>query len=407
MSENNQEVYFEFETDEIKKENKTSKARSIALIVIGSLIVIIAASRNFTSTEEVETTTAPPVTTTATTTSATFVEGNPNNFYYEQLTDNQKEIYDKAKNALEKGETNFSYTGKNSDLEDAEKAVYAFVDDYPEYYYLQTGYEASKKGIVINVSIKKWDFYSQRTANQMQKDFDEKVEEIVSVGKEIGGDYEKIKFVYDYIKDNCSYDFETAEKDQEDLSKTEQMSHTAYGALVNGKAVCDGYAKAFQLILNKIGYECAIISGEAEGGRHAWNILKVGKDYYYCDITWDDQEKEGKNYKCYDYFCITSEEIEKDHFADSEWQTKKATAKALNFYTRNRYEAEIYSDATIKTLVDRQQVSGIYIKFTNKTAYNTAITDIKKITNYVMTSKELTSCNYSKNDNMNTIVIFK
>lgn len=406
MSENNQEVYFEFETDEIKKENITSKSLSVALVAIVCLIVLILAVRSFNSTKEVETTTAPPSTTT-TATGVSFVEGTPNVFYYEQLTDNQKEIYNKAKKALESGETNFSYTGKKSDLDDAEKAVYAFVDDYPEYFYLQTGYEASKKGVSINVSIKTWDFYSTRNARQLQKDFDSKVEEIVAAGKQIGGDYEKIKYVYDYIKNNCSYDFDVASKNQDKLSKTEQMAHTAYGALVNGKAVCDGYAKAFQLILNKIGYECAIVSGEAEGGRHAWNVIKVGKDYYYCDVTWDDQEKEGKNYKCYDYFCITSAEIEKDHFADSEWKTPNATAKALNFYTRNRYEAEIYSDATIKALVDRQMVSGIYIKFSNKSAYNTAITDIEKITNYVMTSKELNSCNYSKNDNLNTIVIFK
>ena len=72
-------------------------------------------------------------------------------------------------------------------------------------------------------------------------------------------------------------------------------AHDAYGALVDGKAVCEGYAKAFQYLLQKAGMQSFLItgsstnpvSGTAEG--HAWNVVRVAGEYYHVDTVWDDQ----------------------------------------------------------------------------------------------------------------------
>ena len=60
---------------------------------------------------------------------------------------------------------------------------------------------------------------------------------------------------------------------------------TAYGCLVNGKTVCSGYAKAFQFILQNLGYESILVAGEGADGLHAWNMVKIDDDYYYFEVT--------------------------------------------------------------------------------------------------------------------------
>lgn len=99
-------------------------------------------------------------------------------------------------------------------------------------------------------------------------------------------DYEKIKKIRNYICDNVAYDFEHKTDDNYDLC------HTAYAALHDGKAVCDGYASLFYRLCLEAGIDCRIITGKAdtEGGPedHAWNIVKLNNLYFFADITWDD-----------------------------------------------------------------------------------------------------------------------
>lgn len=64
--------------------------------------------------------------------------------------------------------------------------------------------------------------------------------------------------------------------------------HTAYGALIEGKAVCDGYAEAFLLLCNAADIPCLLVSGTAEGIPHAWNLVFADGHWYHTDCTWSD-----------------------------------------------------------------------------------------------------------------------
>lgn len=91
--------------------------------------------------------------------------------------------------------------------------------------------------------------------------------------------------------------------------------HDAYGALVNGKAVCEGYTKAFQYLLQRVGIQSFMVTGIGNGGKHAWNIVRIDGRYYNVDLTWDDQESD----IIYTYFNITDEEIKSlSHILDKE-----------------------------------------------------------------------------------------
>ena len=98
--------------------------------------------------------------------------------------------------------------------------------------------------------------------------------------------YEKIVRVYGYITANVKYDYKNLNDD------SYLLKYSAYAALVNKTAVCQGYANLFYLFMQHLGIDCRIITGkgfddEGVGEAHAWNIVKLGDLYYNCDSTWD------------------------------------------------------------------------------------------------------------------------
>ena len=103
--------------------------------------------------------------------------------------------------------------------------------------------------------------------------------------------YEKVLAIHDWVCDQINY---TAGK--------KDIVSTCYGAITNGKVLCNGYALCLYKLLVGAGIPCKYIGGKAGTGRdsggHAWNIVALGDKWYYVDCTWDDDE--GKI--CYDYF---------------------------------------------------------------------------------------------------------
>lgn len=95
-------------------------------------------------------------------------------------------------------------------------------------------------------------------------------------------EYEKIKAVYDYVCQNITYDYANLE------DETYLLKHSAYAALVNKTAVCQGYATLIYRLLLASGVDVRVIPGLDEAGYgHAWNIVKIGEVYYNLDATWD------------------------------------------------------------------------------------------------------------------------
>ena len=102
-----------------------------------------------------------------------------------------------------------------------------------------------------------------------------------------------------------------------------------YSAFIEKKSVCAGYTRAFQFIMNQLGIPCYYCSGLGKSDtkkddtweRHAWNIVKLGPDYYNVDLTWDDHygEKSSKsNHISYKYYNCTDSFISKTHKRDAE-----------------------------------------------------------------------------------------
>ena len=94
-------------------------------------------------------------------------------------------------------------------------------------------------------------------------------------------DAEKALYLHDYLAVNYDYDY-TQYTDSKEL----ELQHTAYGMLKNKKAVCEGYAWLYGILLHEVGVNSMmVISNEM---LHAWNLLNIDGNWYHTDVTWDD-----------------------------------------------------------------------------------------------------------------------
>ena len=130
-------------------------------------------------------------------------------------------------------------------------------------------------------------------------------------------DYKKAKKLHNTLIGWVEYDHKTAEE-----NSANSLSHTAYNAIVNHSAVCDGYARAYQYLLYKVGILSHIITGYGQSGtspeNHAWNMVWLEGKPYYTDVTWDDMRmKNGVNAGIsYRYFNINDDILGKDHYVN-------------------------------------------------------------------------------------------
>ena len=175
-------------------------------------------------------------------------------------------------------------------------------------------YSNSKKSVSINLT-KKADAASMRQTYSEEKE--NVLSAIFPAGTGSMTATEIALAVHDYIALHTRYDYN---------SECANNSN-AYGALVNGIAVCQGYALLYKDLLNSLGVGCYFIGSDLIN--HAWNVVQTEDGAWYnADVTWDDPgmsdtiggdntgDKDYMGYCGHDYFMKTEDEIKKSHFTD-------------------------------------------------------------------------------------------
>jgi hypothetical protein len=145
--------------------------------------------------------------------------------------------------------------------------------------------------------------------------------------------------------------------------------------LVKGIGVCQAYAEAAKLLLNKVGIECEVVVGTSRDENHAWNIVKLDNEYYMLDVTWNDPTTEvdgEEEYVYYDYFNLTQEQFAVDHSWDtSKWPVANGTK--YNYFVYNNLVVNNYME--FQNLVKKSLSEGkkdiiMYIYGYNKGAFD-------------------------------------
>lgn len=160
-----------------------------------------------------------------------------------------------------------------------DKIFRCVLNDHPELFYVE-GYSCTKymRGDrILSVEFAGNYTMDPETALERKAAIEEEAEALLKGISGEASDYEKVKYVYDAIIRGTDYDLEAAD------------SQNIYSVFVNHSSVCQGYAKATQYLLNRLGVECTLVQGTVDTGEgHAWNLVKVDGEYYYVDTTWGD-----------------------------------------------------------------------------------------------------------------------
>lgn len=136
-------------------------------------------------------------------------------------------------------------------------------------------------------------------------------------------DFDKEIAVHDYIVKNCVYGF----------PETESDAYDAYGVLVSGKAVCDGYAEAFFLLMTCLGVDCDIVVGIADEELHAWNQVELDGEWYNVDLTWNDSIPDMGNLVKHTYVNVDDSVLALSHTWETEfYHTCESTV--YNYYVK-------------------------------------------------------------------------
>ena len=146
--------------------------------------------------------------------------------------------------------------------------------------------------------------FQKGKVKEHQKAMKARVEKLIRPAKSLS-EWEREKYVHDFICDNVHYD---------KLKKP--YSHEIIGPLGQGVGVCEGIAKSVKILCDALGIWCIIVvcGNNPEKGikyRHTWNIVKIGGKYYHLDATFDNTL--GKEEKRYDYFNLSDKSIFRDH----------------------------------------------------------------------------------------------
>lgn len=254
--------------------------------------------------------------------------------------------------------------------------------------------------LIINVSYQ----YSDSQILEMSNRFNNKVNYIVEEYLSNTTDELTLEYIInDYLLDNVTYDYDNYLNDT-----IPDISHSAYGALINGVAVCDGYSKAVKVLTNILGIESGIITSSEMN--HAWNYININGKYYNLDVTFNDPVPE-TNQRRYTYFNKSNDEMSTSHTWD---KSKYPEANDESFkFLRSFYPGDIarvnnrfYYLAFDRDDLDsmdllgnnkKNEIQGIYPQYL--VGYNNTLNflDMSEVKSYNIKTKEIRTIYESDN----------
>ena len=262
-------------------------------------------------------------------------------YYFKQLTEEEQRVYRELLKGIRAREKEFYLT--ISDDDSIDRSYHAVLKDHPEIFWVhnrekiyKTTYSDSDYCVFTPGYT-----YTDGEIDEIQTAMEQSFQEVRTLIPEDASDYEKVRIVYTYVIDHTQY--QTGEDDQ-----------SIAGVFWKKSAVCAGYAGAVQYLLERLDIPCIYVDGSTKGSTegHAWDIVKIGQEYYYVDATNGDQpdflngdaaQLEEHKTIIYDYLCPFPEEYEKTYTPSEELTVPACTAKDLDFYVLNQGYFEDYS----------------------------------------------------------------
>ena len=141
--------------------------------------------------------------------------------------------------------------------------------------------------------------FRNRDYNDLNQYVQAKAKEIAAHAEIYDTDYEKLRYINNYLVDHCDYVPEAI--DDPDRYHT---SFTSFGCLIEGKAVCEGYTNSVQMLCELLDIPCMKVTGTAYGGDHIWNAVYLNDKWWMLDVTFNDPMDDAASRDRWNYFLL-------------------------------------------------------------------------------------------------------
>lgn len=234
---------------------------------------------------------------------------------YPRMTESQQTIFDTIYRAALQGEV-WVELPEGTGYDEASRIVDALLDDCPELCALRHQYslayyqDTPDRAFAVELQ------YVMPLENQQR---------LVDMARQIadgayGDEFQREVYLHNWLCEHTVYDLEA------------EHAHDAWGALMEGRAVCDGYAEAMALLLRLSGIQCGVVKGESviDGSGHAWNLVKVDGAYAWLDATNNDQV----DMISYFYFNITDDWLLRSFRPETDWPLPPCTDESISWHAK-------------------------------------------------------------------------
>ena len=250
-------------------------------------------------------------------------------FYYDNLEPEFKQLYLEIYIAIKNYADTFYIC--SIDPEDIDYAFNCVMGDHPEIFYTN-GYMYTKfttTDRIVKIEFTPAYTIAYEDVIKYEKDIEAYKNEFLVGINQNTDDYTKIKYTYEYIIKNTEYDVDSIQ------------NQNILSVFINGRSVCQGYAKAFQYLSGQLGVQSTLVVGYVGANEgHAWNMVKCNGQYYYIDCTWGDSSYLENSMSLYsgginyDYLNITTSELQLTHVIDNFTPLPPCNSMSDNYYVK-------------------------------------------------------------------------
>lgn len=270
---------------------------------------------------------------------------------YQSLSKEEKKVYRQIAEGLEQQEVEIRITPLS---EERLMTVFNMVMiDHPEYFWIEgefqyTTVEDLNENTKTAIQLMPVYTVEKEQTESLKQQIEQQADAWIAEIDASFDAYEKIKSVYELLIREVEYD------------ETSFYNQTIQSAFLEKKTVCMGYAKATQYLLNKMGIFCTLVTGnilDEANSSHAWNLVRIGENYYYVDTTWGspgyNAQGDREDAISYSYLCCSDKIISATHKANEDILLPSCTDESYHYYRRKGCWYETYDKERIWDVLKR------------------------------------------------------
>lgn len=294
---------------------------------------------------------------------------------YSTLGDEEQRVYRQLAAGIESFQEEIPVDALSQ--EQLEKVMGVLMADHPEYFWADGTssytYQELPGGEIQDLKVRPEYQTGREEAASLQEQIETVADQWIAQAPQ-GDTYERIKYVYETLIQQVEY--------QEDSEQNQNIR----SVFLEEKTVCMGYSKAAQYLLNRMGIFCTLVTGTVQGdwpSSHAWNLVKIGEEYYYMDVTWGNpgylNPVENDAYISYSYLCCSWDILAPTHVPDDTIPLPACEDDRYNYYKNIGRWYEGYDREQIYGVLQNDLTQGTVmteLRFAGQDSYDLALEDL-------------------------------